>query len=302
MTTKTAKIYRFPNATLVNLDGIAKSMVLLEDSAAVPELQGFLSEEASRALGQYSNRIHGATSGELELISSSWTQEVVSYVPQDSSSGIRELSEDEYSKLTPGFQRLYTKKLAEPVETRTVIDHELIAVGYELSEAVLTGKEFPSELHRLVTPARIRASRSSYNYGGNRDAVRVSLPQNLPLQLSSDELLTLVDQLSSQAVPSKGWSASVNRVGFLGNGDLKVTFYEAPYDGSTKKLLDKKKDGHPYADRRGRMVKDLPKIAGTGSVSAADLGSWWTSVAGESLSDSEKLEALKALTKHLWLA
>jgi len=302
MASTAPQIYRFPNATMIlwNSTGSSDNIALLEDGKPLAPLAGVLDEETIKSLGgSWRVRLHAASSGDLELVLSVWTREVVSYIPKDESAGIRELTEEDFEKLTPSFQRLYKKKLSEATETRTTIEHELKVVDYELSQAVLLGKEFPTELHRLTTPARERARRSSsYGYYSRNEEL-ADLKRNLPLSLTSEEILGLINSLSSAAVPATGWAASVRTQGY-GTLELEITFYAAPYGGAVRKKPALKQNGRPYADGRGSIVKELPAIVGKAVVTQGDLAEWWSAIGGNELSDSAKLEALKTLTRHLW--
>jgi len=292
-------IYRFPNATVLFAPGNLRSIILLNDGVEVSEHSHALTTEIMEALGTYSYRAHFATEGKLQLVSSSWSREVLSYIPKDRSSELKELDEESYEKISENFKRFYERKLAEPVETRTELEYELVEVPYDLKGEILIGKEFASDLHAKALPIRDREQRGSY-YDRNR--LRASISNNLPLDLTGAEIRKLVDALGNEVAGRNGYSASLRQYGYLGDGDFDVTFYEVPYQGAVKKVLDKKQNGQPYADRRGRMVRDMPKSVGQAKITATDLANWWASVEGNKLSDDAKLEALRTLTNHLWRA
>ena len=294
-------IYRFANATVIYSPRHMGKMTLLEDGVAVAELPDLLSEEVLTALGSYSHKIYAPTQGELELVRSSWTQDTLSYIPKDENSELRELDEETYNRISPNFQLRYKRKLADRVETRTPLEYELVSSPYALKGEVLIGREFVSELHSKIVPLRARATRNdSYYY--NRDRLRASLQSNLPLSLTGGEIKVLIDGLGDEVARGKGYSASLHRYGYSEESDFNVTFYATPYEGAMKKVLDKKQNGQPYADRRGRMVRDLPRAVGQAKITSTDLASWWASVEGNRLSDDAKLEALRTLTNHLWRA
>lgn len=296
------KIYRFPNATVhYSPRHMGSGIILLDDGAEVAGLPDLLSEEVLKALGSYSHKIYAPTQGEIELLRSESTRATLSYVPKDAASELRELDEETYERLTPSFQIRYKRKFAEPVETRTPVEFELIAVPYELKGEFLTGKEFPTELHAKVTPVRRHErKRSSYGRYYGSDQIPAYLDWNLPLILSADEVLLVVDALGTSILQGVGYSATVNQRGVYSGGNLEVNFFAKPYEGATKKILDKKRNGGTYADQRGRMVRDLPTAVGKAEITSLHLSSWWESVEGNSLSDEAKLEALRSLTKHLW--
>jgi len=293
-------IYRFPNATVLFVPGNMRSITLLNNGVEVSEHPHALTTEIMEALGTYSYRAHFATEGELQLVSSSWSREVLSYIPKDRSSELKELDEESYEKISVNFKQFYERKLAEPVETRTELEYELVEVPYDLKGEILIGKEFASDLHAKVLPIRDREQRSNRYY--DRDRLRASISNNLPLDLTGAEVKKLVDALGNEVAGRTGYSASLRQYGYLGDGDFDVTFYEVPYQGAVKKVLDKKQNGQPYADRRGHMVRDMPKSVGQAKITSADLASWWASVEGNKLSDDAKLEALRTLTNHLWRA
>src|SRR5699024_5292142 len=42
---------------------------------------------------------------------------------------------------------------------------------------------------------------------------------------------------------------------------ILVKYFTEPYSGQRRKILDRKKNGQPYADGRGRYVPDYPETA-----------------------------------------
>lgn len=300
MSDKRFQIYRFRNATLIR-GSVTDSIILLEDGEPVAESARLLSEAARNGLGLYSNRLHGVTHGELRLISSRWTQETVSYVPKDSSLGLRELSEEEYSLLSKGFQIRYGRKLSEPTETRTELEFELKELGFDLEEEILRGNQFPTELHRRIKPIRDRARRAD-GYGSySRDPLEIDLNRNLPLELTGSEIIYLIEGLGGAIKASSGYGATVSvSMGFREPPSIELNFFARPYDGSMKKVLHRKKNGQPYADNRGQMVKETPPVVGTASITEKDVSNWWNSIGGPELSEEAKLEALQAFTRMLW--
>lgn len=302
MATDLTTIYRFPNATLIKWAGNfgRDSVSLFEDGVVVSELTDFLSEDVTKSLGRYSYRIHWATAGELELTQITWTQEVVSYLPLDESNELRELNEADYEKLSAGFQKLYKKKLSEPTEVRENVEYELREVPFELQENFLTGKEHATKLHAVIQPLRER-ERKSNSYGWGRDERPADLRNNLPLDLSSEELLKVIDFVGQTIIRGSGYGATVElSSGYREPSVLKISFFGALYNGELKKILSTKQGGGHYADGRGRMVRDFPRTVGTAVITHQDVTSWWALIGGAKLSDAAKFEALEELAHHLW--
>lgn len=295
-------IYRFANATLIRWNGRGSSdVVLFDDGELLSEDSKTLTRETRDKLGRSSYRFHGKSTGELKLIESKWSQELTRYIPRNGSSELRDLSEDDYGKLSPGFQKLYEKLLAEPEENRMEVSFELKNLeGVALSEAVVLGREQLTELHGIILPIRDRARRSnSWNSSFQED--RAELARNLPLELSAEELIRIVDNFGAKIRQGTGYRAQVTTdSAYRGPSELRIDFFGEPYEGAMRKVLSTKRDGKPYADRRGRMVKDLPTSVGSAVVKLQELNGWWDSIGGELLSDEEKLETLTELTRHLW--
>lgn len=304
MTDRLTVVYRFTNATLVNwAPNINRdSITVLDEQEPLPKLPELLNEEVLRQLGQYYHTVYRKAWGAIELVSITSTQEVVSYLPLDATSGLRELQEEDYEKLTPGFQKLYKKKLSEPTMVRTVVEHEIREVPFELQDDVLSGKVFPTKLHELISPIREHIRKRNSSYYNDRDGIHVELRNNLSIQLSDEELLKLISERGPKFTLGKNYGASAEyKSGYRDPSELEITFFTAPYRGETRKIFDKKANGQHYADGRGRLVKDLPSTAGTATISEKDVGLWWYSIGGDVLSEDEKLEALEVFAKSLWL-
>lgn len=304
------KIYRFPNATLVQFSGSygPTGHSLLKGGKELEELKTLISDSTFKKLGSWTTRIYEASAGELELVHSTWSQDLVSYIPLEDDpltedQSLRELDEETYLKLSPGFQKLYRKKLADPVELRQPVDFELIESPIALTEDALLGKELPTALHGAVEPLRERARRKHSYYSYGDDGPRPDLRRVLPLNIDSEELMHLIFQLSKTVVGASNCGATVTlRDYYASTPQLEISFLASTYTGAMTKRLDKKANGQPYADRRGRMVKDLPKTVGQAIVTTGDIWKWWEAIEGNQLSDGEKLEAIQALIRRLWLS
>lgn len=113
--------------------------------------------------------------------------------------------------------------------------------------------------------------------------------------------MKLVELAESKIANGSGYAATVSFFKpYNGLPELTVNFLEKPYDGSTEKILAKKQNGQPYADRRGRFVRSMPRTVGKAKISTLELGSWWDSIGGNDLSDVEKAATIEALTRSLW--
>lgn len=304
------KIYRFPNATLVQFAGPhgPTGHSLLKNGTKLSEHKTLISDSTFKKLGVWSTRIYESSLGTLELVHSSWSQDLVSYTPilndpltEDQS--LRELDEETYLKLSPGFRKLYKKKLADPVELRESVDFELIESPIALDEDVLLGREHPTALHRILGPIREQERRKNSYYSYGNDGPRPDLRRVLPLNISSDELMKLISSLAKPTVGDAGYGATITlRDYYASTPQLEISFLASTYTGAMRKQLDKKANGQPYADHRGRMVKDHPKIVGRATVTTGDIWKWWDAIEGNQLSDGEKLEAIQALIRRLWLS
>lgn len=295
-------IYSFANATVLRWNSLraSESILLLEDGEVLKEAKGVLSEEAASGL-RYTTRIYRRTSGELQLVSSQFSREITSYVPKASNSELRVLSEEEFGKLSEGFQKLYEKNLAEPVETRSAIRFDFQEIDLELREQFLLGVEFSSELQALLQPIRDRIKRAN-SYSPRSSEKKAELERNLPTTVEARELPQLIGKIGEKISSSHGYAARVQvDSGYREPDKLKVSFLADRYTGGTRKVLSLKQNGKPYADQRGRLVPDFPEAVGEARITEGELWSWWKSVDGPKLSDEEKLEALTALTRHLWM-
>lgn len=297
MATQIPTVYSFRNATVLRWNSLraSESVLLLEDGEVLKETKGILSEEAAKGL-RYTTRIYGRANGDLQLVSSQFNREIVSYTPKDSSSELRVLSEDQFNSLSKGFQKLYEKNLAEPVETRTAIRFDFQEVDLDLREQFLFGVEFSSELQALLQPIRAALK------GDREDAKRAKLERNLPVVIEASELSRLIGKIGERLTTSHGYAARVHvESRYRDPDELKISFLAETHTGKTRKILDKKKNGQPYADQRGRFVQDFPEVVGEARITQNELWSWWKSVESSTLSDTEQLEALTALTRHLWM-
>lgn len=291
-------VYRFANATLVKFVGMSyHGAVLTDGTDKVLKVEDSpISEEVSDKL--YGVSFYGPLVGELKLERVRTVEAVDRYVARDWKSGIRDLSAEDYGKLSDNFKKLYRKELAEPQEIRTEIDHDTVDVPVELTDAILMGHDFLTELHRRVNKIRESARRGSYY--GNKDP-RAELWRAMPLSLSTRELTGVLQELSSRMTGLGYQARVVFRGGYSQSPDFfDIEYFARPYRGETRKQLATKQNGQPYADRRGRMVNDYPPVVGKASISEDDISGWWSSFGGNSLPDSEKLEVLSKFARHLW--
>lgn len=86
--------------------------------------------------------------------------------------------------------------------------------------------------------------------------------------------------------------------GILRSGDkgLEIKFFDRDYNGEKKKVLDLKKDGRPYSDRRGRYVNDYPTIVASYSIDISDIPYF-------SARNQEELDAkMKEYVNHITMA
>ncbi len=297
-TAKPNLVYRFPNATVIRWDGgTVRNSKLLAGGVEVFEDSSLISEDVKQKLGfRYS--FFGQSDGELNLIRVVETEVVDSYIPKKS--GLRELSEEEYQQLSPAFQKLYEKRVGKPEEKWEQLPIEVLELEGEISDDLFLGKYFPTELHRVLNTIRERERRvrsSGFGYG---DKERADFERALPLKISDNELVAVLDEHIIQPVrQGKGITAFVTTGYGLKKEELRLEFFAAPYDGAVKKILDRKANGQPYADRRGHMVKDFPAKVGMAVISQEQLGEWWKSIGGNSLPDDQKLLSLKALAGRL---
>lgn len=297
-------IYRFTNATVVHWRGSRPGGDVSVISDAPLATSTAISKEIQDKLKGYSSgyEFFEASEGDLTLEHSSWSRELISYVPLDvSNKQLRVLTAEEFEQLTPGFQRLYKKDLSEPIETKTELEFEVKTVDRELKESILMGTEFVSDLHKDVYEIRQRVIAKSLNYYSHNTGPAPAFDRILPLAITSDELIKLIARAGQKIGSGAGFGATVGIVEpYRSEAHLKISFFAQPYDGSVKKKPDLKRDGKPYADGRGRMVKDLPSVVGTAEITTSELGTWWDSIGGNLLSDEDKQEAIQALTNNLW--
>lgn len=299
-------IYRFTNATVLYWRGDRPSGTVSVISESPLATSSIISKETQDKLRGYSTGyvFFEASEGDLIVQESTWSRELISYVPADEGNKqLRSLTEEEFEQLTPGFKNLYRKELSEPIETKTDIEFELQTLNLELKESILLGQEFLTDLHRDVNEFRERAAAKSRSYwnSNSKSGPIASFDRNLPLIISSDELIQLVDRFGRKILSGSGFSATVSIYEpYQSESVLRLSFFAQPYDGSVKKVLDQKRGGGAYADGRGRMVRDLPAVVGKAHITKTELGVWWEWISGNDLPDEEKQEAIQALTNTLW--
>lgn len=302
MADKKITIYRFPNCTI--LEGstygyINDSVKLLDEDALLLPAKMFSSELQDK-LEKRGLKLYEAVTDSPVIQKKTWTQEVTSFVPI-SNTKLRELDAEKFEELSPKFKSLYKKKMSAPVEEVEDIPYELINVEYDLSEPVLMGEEYLTDLHKLVVKDReAKRSNNSWSYSRSSEPI-LSLERNLPLRMKSSEIALAIVNAADKLTVSKGYSANISLSrGFRDEPSrIQVSFYANAYDGSKRKVLETKKDGKPYADRRGRYVKDLPPVVGTASITELELFSWWSSIDGNSLNDDDKLTVLTLFAKKI---
>jgi len=291
-------VYRFANATLVKFVGMSYHGAVLTDGTdrALKTEHSPISKEVADKL--YGIQFYGPFVGDLKIEQVRTVEAVDRYVARDWKAGLRDLSAEDYEKLSDNFKKLYKKELAEPEEIRTEIDHDTVEIPVELTDAILMGHDFISELHMRVN--KIRESSRQSGFYGNRDP-RPELWRAMPLSLSARELTSVIHGLSSRLTGHGYQARVVFRGGYSHTQDFfDIDYFARPYRGETRKQLDKKQNGQPYADRRGRMVNDYPPVVGSASISEDDIAGWWSSFGGNLLSDGEKLEVLSKFARHLW--
>jgi len=293
-------VYRFPNATLVKFAGTSYYGAVLTDGTdkVLKTEDSPISSEIAGKL--YGVSFYGPAIGELKIEQVRTVEAVDRYVARDWKSGLRDLSAEDYEKLSDNFKSLYKKELAEPQEVRTEIVHVSREVPVELTESIIMGQEFISDLHRQVNVVR-ESERRKNSYYGTRDP-RPELWRFLPLVLSGVELMEIMGNIGQAVGRGRGYQAWLTfHKGYASEPNVfDISYYARPYNGEMRKVLEKKKNGQPYADRRGRMVRDMAPVVGKALVTESDIVSWWESVGGAALSDGEKFEAIQKLTRHLW--
>lgn len=298
-------IYRFTNATVVHWRGNRPSGEVNVMSGAPLATSTVISKETQDKLKGYGTgySFFEASEGDLTLVQSTWSRELISYVPYDTNNKqLRVLTAEEFEQLTPGFKNLYRKDLSEPIETKAELEFEVQTLDLELKESILLGTEFLTDLHRDVVDLRQKAAaRTRSYYYDSKSGPIPSFERTLPLVISNDELIKLVARAGHKISSGKGFGATVGIVEpYREEAYFKVSFFANPYDGSVKRKPDLKRDGKPYADGRGRMVKDFPKVVGIAQITTSELGTWWDSIGGNLLSDEDKQDAIQALTNTLW--
>lgn len=53
--------------------------------------------------------------------------------------------------------------------------------------------------------------------------------------------------------------------------NIVVSFFSKPYHGEKRKILSRKSNGYPYADKRGYFVDDLPPVVNTAIINYEDI-------------------------------
>lgn len=300
MADKKMTIYRFPNCTI--LEGatygyINDNVKLLDEDALLLPVEIF-SSDLQEKLKHRGLKLYEAVTDSPVIQKRTWTQEVTSFVPI-SNTKLRELDTEKFEELSPKFKSLYKKKMSAPVEEVEDIPYELINVEYDLSEPILMGEKYLTYLHKLVVKDR-EAKRSSNSWSRSPEPV-LSLERNLTLKLTHSELALVFSHIANNLTGTEGYSANVSlSKGFRAEPSrVQVSFYANAYDGSKRKVLATKKDGRPYADKRGHYVRDLPPVVGNASITDSELFSWWSSIDGNSLNDDDKLTVLTLFAKKI---
>lgn len=299
-------IYRFPNHTLIKSasygkPGYLNNKVELHDEGSTVALSRDFSEDFKNSIDRESMRLYEAVTDSAVLYHRETSQEVVSFIPVAGNPKLKEITAEEFEQLSSGFRRFYEKKLSEPSEVITEIEARVINVNYDLKESVVMGIEPLTELHSIVN--NIRAAdrkRNSWNYNSNSEPY-FSLERNLPLSLSAREVMKVLGEIAQKSLTKKGVTGRLSVTSPYRNEpvEMNISFYEKPYDGSIKKILDRKRDGKPYADRRGRHVPDMPATAGLAHVTEDEISSWWRFITGDNLEDNQKFAVLQAFTQKV---
>lgn len=296
------RLIRFTNATLferrsLSASGAASksSLQLWDGDREVERDSQLLSDELRDTLYRKGWILFGAAEQPRATIIETY-QDVDHYEPKSSAPrGLRKLAPQEFEQLTASFKSHYELVREEPREELVELAVEIEDRAMELDSAILEGKSYLNELHRLI--AKVPRERSSNRWNSAEASVNVSNFE--PKELSAGQLIHVVWQLYSSVIQGHS-HRGIFVGGFFGGipskpDSIPIRFFEEPYEGAMKKQLDKKKNGQPYADRRGRMVPDYPREVGKATITSAELWSWWQSVDGNSRPDEEKLQLLREL-------
>lgn len=297
------KMWQFENATVVQPRINDKNQTVIgSDGKILNEIQipGENTEPDSSRINNTS--VLEKSVGALTIVTVVEHQkEIEKYVPKNSEEHpeLRHLTVDQYEGLTRDFKNLY---IPEQPETFNNVIEEVVSpeqVPYELEWDFLVGKNFTSWLHGIILPCR---ARNSDRYSSSSTiTVHPKLENNLPLDLTTSEILVVLESLNRGLKQESKLGALVNITlnHMYVPGEVNIKFFTEVWDKKFKKRLSTKANGRPYADRRGTMVPDYPETAGEAVITMQDIASWWNSINGNNLTDEQKHQALNGFMKQL---
>lgn len=131
------------------------------------------------------------------------------------------IDEDTWNLLPGNLKSLYTKE-KEIKEEITELTVSFVDLGNSKQESVV-----------LFTPQEVLDNVSRFNFNNNRRA---------------------------RAFGSKVY-LNDSRGSVYSEKVIKVVFFVRDYNGEMTKILDKKRNGDFYADRRGKLVNDYPEVS-----------------------------------------
>jgi len=298
--TTTYRIIRFPNATLFerrSLDASSASgrLQLWDGDREVERDSELLSDELKSILYRKGWVAFGPAEQPRATVLETY-QDVDHYEPKSSAPrGLRQLSPQEFEQLTASFRAHYELVREAPREELVELSVRIEDRPMELDPAILEGKRYLNELHNRLANV---PSEGGFNRRNSAEAA-VDISNFEAKALNQEQLIHVVWQLYSPVTQGRS-QRGIFVGGFFGGipskpDSISIRFFETPYEGAMKKQLDRKKNGQPYADRRGRMVPDYPQEAGKATITRAELWEWWQNVDGNSRSDEEKIQLLKEL-------
>lgn len=133
----------------------------------------------------------------------------------------KSINQNTWDMLPESLQALYRKKKVEKEEIFT-FDVTFVDFGQFSNESVF-----------LYTPEEVRLNIDCFNFINNKYA------------------RAYAGKVYKEDSQGRTYSEEV----------IGVDFFERDYNGETTKILKKKSNGQPYADRRGKIVKDYPHVS-----------------------------------------
>lgn len=192
----------------------------------------------------------------VRIETSELVETYVSAVP-----GYKDLSKEQYEKLTTKFKREYREVNLGSVENEYDADFKVSMFDHDFDREKYKGEKV-SDLAKLAYGDNYAPEPSMRNFG------RVSLDGKTMLKV----LKHMYDAEGKNLTRIK---ADFNRTSYFGRNieyDLMtVQYLSEPYTGQSKKVYKKKQNGQLYADRRYTLVPDMPKSVSTVVVAAEDL-------------------------------